>query len=229
MTGGMVLAVLMALGQMAREGQRVARQLRKGGNLDNIANQISRTRREISTTRRDSAGRHGLLGLRWRAEALRAATDRGVRACRGLFLLGLACFHGRFDVTFGPDLGLTSYSFARRIHQLYGRAFQHRRTTSGQHGGKLTGLVRCPGDDDPAAGEGTIVKPAQFLTEVDDISYDGDSRGFETGMLRPCRQYQQSYRSAPAVRQLLPSAPVLPAYADSCHARPCAACCVAVT
>ena len=23
----------------------------------------------------------------------------------GLFLLGLACFHGRFDVTFGPDLG----------------------------------------------------------------------------------------------------------------------------
>src|SRR6478672_7175145 len=56
MTGGMVLAVLMALGQMAREGQRVARQLRKGGNLDNIANQISRTRREISTTRRDSVG-----------------------------------------------------------------------------------------------------------------------------------------------------------------------------
>ena len=51
MTGGMVLAVLMALGQMAWEGQRVARQSRKGGNLDNIANQISRTRREIRTTR----------------------------------------------------------------------------------------------------------------------------------------------------------------------------------
>ena len=65
MTGGMVLAVLMALGQMARAGQRVARPLRKGGNLDNIANQISKTRREISTTRRDSAGRHGLFGLRW--------------------------------------------------------------------------------------------------------------------------------------------------------------------
>ena len=61
MTGGMVLAVLMALGQMARDGQRVARQLRKEGNLDNIANQISRTRREISTTRRDSVGRHGLF------------------------------------------------------------------------------------------------------------------------------------------------------------------------
>ena len=55
MTGGMVLAVLMALGQMAREGQRVARPLRKGGTLDHIANQISKTRREISTTRRDSA------------------------------------------------------------------------------------------------------------------------------------------------------------------------------
>jgi hypothetical protein len=61
MTGGMVLAVLIALGQMAREGQRMARQLRKEGNLDNIANQISRTRREISTTRRDSAGRHGFF------------------------------------------------------------------------------------------------------------------------------------------------------------------------
>lgn len=45
MTGGMVLAVLMALGQMARVGQRVARPLRKG-NLDHIANQISRTRRD---------------------------------------------------------------------------------------------------------------------------------------------------------------------------------------
>ena len=33
MTGGMVLAVLMALGHMARVGQRVARPLRKG-NLD---------------------------------------------------------------------------------------------------------------------------------------------------------------------------------------------------
>jgi hypothetical protein len=61
MTGGMVLAVLIALGQMAREGQRMARQLRKEGNLDHIANQISRTRREISTTRRDSAGRHGFF------------------------------------------------------------------------------------------------------------------------------------------------------------------------
>jgi len=59
--GGMVLAVLIALGQMAREGQRMARQLRKEGNLDNIANQISRTRREISTTRRDSAGRRGFF------------------------------------------------------------------------------------------------------------------------------------------------------------------------
>src|SRR6476619_7359902 len=69
MTGGMVLAVLMALGQMAREGQRVARQLRKGGNLDNIANQISRTRREISTTRRDSVGRgiHCSLAPSWLA------------------------------------------------------------------------------------------------------------------------------------------------------------------
>jgi hypothetical protein len=64
MTGGMVLAVLMALGQMARAGQRVARPLRKG-HLDHTANQISTTRREISTTRRDSAGRHGLFGLRW--------------------------------------------------------------------------------------------------------------------------------------------------------------------
>lgn len=54
MTGGMVLAVLIALGHMAREGQRVVRQLRKGGNLDHIANQISRTRR-------DNAERHGLL------------------------------------------------------------------------------------------------------------------------------------------------------------------------
>jgi hypothetical protein len=44
MTGGMVLAV-MALGHMARVGQRVARPLRKG-NLDHIANQISRTRRD---------------------------------------------------------------------------------------------------------------------------------------------------------------------------------------
>ena len=78
MTGGMVLAVLMTPGQMARGGQRVARQLRRAGNLDNIANQISRTRREIRTTRRDSAGRHGLLGLRWLSEALRAATHRDV-------------------------------------------------------------------------------------------------------------------------------------------------------
>ena len=92
MTGGMVLAVLMALGQMAREGQRVARQLRKGGNLDNIANQISRTRREISTTRRDSAGRHGLLGLRWRSEALSAATRRGSGHVGGYFFLGLLAF-----------------------------------------------------------------------------------------------------------------------------------------
>lgn len=67
MTGGMVLAVLMALGQMAREGQRVARQLRKGDNLDNIANQISRTRREISTTRRDSVGIHCSLAPSWLA------------------------------------------------------------------------------------------------------------------------------------------------------------------
>jgi cobalamin biosynthesis protein CobD/CbiB len=64
MTGGMVLAVLMAQDQMARAGQRVARPLRKG-HLDHTANQISTTRREISTTRRDSAGRHGLFELRW--------------------------------------------------------------------------------------------------------------------------------------------------------------------
>ena len=61
MTGGMVLAVLMALGQMARAAQRVARPLRKGRNLDHIANQISKTRKKISTTRRDSAGRHGFF------------------------------------------------------------------------------------------------------------------------------------------------------------------------
>ncbi len=92
MTGGMVLAVLMALGQMAREGQRVARPLRKGGNLDHSANQISKTRKKISTTRRDSAGRHGLLGLRWRSEALRAATRRGSGHVGGYFFLGLLAF-----------------------------------------------------------------------------------------------------------------------------------------
>lgn len=52
MTGGTVLAILMALGHMARVGQRAARPLRKA-NLDHIANQIRTTGREISTTRID--------------------------------------------------------------------------------------------------------------------------------------------------------------------------------
>ena len=43
--------------------------------------------------------------LRWLSEALRTATRRGSGHVGGYFLLGLACFHGRFDVTFGPDLG----------------------------------------------------------------------------------------------------------------------------
>ena len=41
---------------------------------------------------------------------------QGVRACRGLFLLGFACFHGRFGVTFGPDLGLTNFGFGCPCH-----------------------------------------------------------------------------------------------------------------
>jgi hypothetical protein len=52
MTGGTVLAILMALGHMARVGQRAAHPLRKA-NLDHIANQIRTTGREISTTRID--------------------------------------------------------------------------------------------------------------------------------------------------------------------------------
>ncbi len=54
MTRGTVLAILMALGHMARVrvGQRVARPLRKGG-LDHTTNQTRTTGRKISTTRID--------------------------------------------------------------------------------------------------------------------------------------------------------------------------------
>jgi hypothetical protein len=52
MTNGTVLAILMALGHMARVGQRAAPPLRKA-NLDHITNQIRTTGREISTTRID--------------------------------------------------------------------------------------------------------------------------------------------------------------------------------
>jgi hypothetical protein len=82
MTGGMVSSVLMALGQMAREGQRVARPLRKGGNLDQIANQISKTRRDISKTRRDSAGATAC----WDRAAIRVST-LSVSAARRAFAL----------------------------------------------------------------------------------------------------------------------------------------------
>jgi hypothetical protein len=65
-TAPAVLAVLgLMAGHVVQVGQMVVRLSRKG-DLDRMANQISTTRaNQISTTRRDSAGRRGLLGLRW--------------------------------------------------------------------------------------------------------------------------------------------------------------------
>jgi hypothetical protein len=52
----------LTAGHMVRVGHMVARPSRK----DRTANQISTTKaNQISTTRRGSAGRRGLLGLRW--------------------------------------------------------------------------------------------------------------------------------------------------------------------
>ena len=60
----------LTAGHMVRVGHMVARPSRK----DRTANQISTTKaNQISTTRRGSAGRRGLLGLRWLSGQSRCA------------------------------------------------------------------------------------------------------------------------------------------------------------
>jgi hypothetical protein len=73
--GGHMVRVshMVRVGHTVRVRHMVARPSRKGG-LDRTANQISTTKaNQISTTRRGSAGRRGLLGLRWLSGQSRCA------------------------------------------------------------------------------------------------------------------------------------------------------------